>query len=121
MEKNKTGLGKQGMCSWEKKLDSYKEYRGNIMKTPVYDFLMEYVPSDLEGTFYLPVPEYASHTFGGWYEESDFSGKEITYLDEDSSGDKTYYAKWYEHFTLTADNLDDLGNDSVTVKFEVKN
>ena len=30
MEKNKTGLGKQGMCSWEKKLDSYKEYRGKV-------------------------------------------------------------------------------------------
>ena len=30
MEKNKTGLGKQGLPSQKKKLESYKEYSGKV-------------------------------------------------------------------------------------------
>ena len=42
----------------------------------------------------LPVPVKAGYTFGGWYENADFSGDAVTALATGSTGNKTYYAKW---------------------------
>ena len=37
---------------------------------------------------------YSGKTFGGWYENSSFSGSAVTTIPVGSSGTKTYYAKW---------------------------
>lgn len=34
------------------------------------------------------------HTFDGWYEDADFTGEAVTELNEGSTGNKMYYAKW---------------------------
>ncbi len=34
------------------------------------------------------------HTFGGWYEQADFSGNPVEKISVNETGDKTYYAKW---------------------------
>lgn len=40
----------------------------------------------------LPIPTYASHTFDGWYDNSDLTGEPITQIAMTSN--KTVYAKW---------------------------
>ena len=49
----------------------------------------------------LPIPVKEGFVFKGWYENADFSGKEITRITGDITGDKTYYAKWSELFDIT--------------------
>lgn len=34
------------------------------------------------------------YTFGGWYEDSSFSGEQVTEIAADATGNKTLYAKW---------------------------
>ena len=42
----------------------------------------------------LPTPSRDGYTFGGWYENSNFSGSAVTKISKGSTGDKKYYAKW---------------------------
>ena len=42
----------------------------------------------------LPVPTRTGYTFGGWYENSGFTGNKVTSISITAIGDKTYYAKW---------------------------
>ena len=44
----------------------------------------------------LNAPYKESYLFDGWYATSDFSGAEVTTVDENTEG--TLYAKWVEHF-----------------------
>lgn len=37
---------------------------------------------------------YSGKTFGGWYENSSFSGSAVTTIPSGATGEKTYYAKW---------------------------
>lgn len=42
------------------------------------------------------------YTFGGWYENGDFSGNSVSKIPTGATGDKTYYAKWTpETYNLT--------------------
>ena len=51
----------------------------------------------------LNAPYKEGYEFDGWYANSDFSGAEITVVDETTNG--TLYAKWLEHFyTRTVTN-----------------
>lgn len=36
------------------------------------------------------------YTFKGWYEDSSFSGSDVTEISSAETGDKTFYAKWEE-------------------------
>ncbi|MDD5777766.1 MAG: InlB B-repeat-containing protein, partial [Treponema sp.] len=42
-----------------------------------------------------------NYQFSGWYEQSDFSGEVQTVIPSNSSGDKTFYAKWIPTNTIT--------------------
>ena len=44
----------------------------------------------------LPTPVKAGFTFGGWYEDSSFTGDPVTQISTTDSGEKTFYAKWIE-------------------------
>ena len=39
--------------------------------------------------------------FGGWFASSDFSGDRVYDIAPDATGDKTFYAKWTNEFTVT--------------------
>lgn len=45
----------------------------------------------------------AKATFGGWYENLDFSGEPVTQIPAGSTGNKTFYARWFENATITFD------------------
>lgn len=47
-----------------------------------------------EGLAELPTPEKAGNTFGGWFENSDFSGSAITAIPASRDTDVVLYAKW---------------------------
>lgn len=42
----------------------------------------------------LPVPQFDGYKFLGWYEDSGFSGSPVYEIEENSAGDKTFYASW---------------------------
>jgi uncharacterized repeat protein (TIGR02543 family) len=42
----------------------------------------------------LPEPAKTGYIFGGWYENAECSGVEVTTIPQDSEGDKVFYAKW---------------------------
>ena len=44
----------------------------------------------------LPTPERDGYSFGGWYENAQFSGSAVVSIAKGSTGDKTFYAKWIE-------------------------
>jgi uncharacterized repeat protein (TIGR02543 family) len=44
----------------------------------------------------LPTPTRDNYVFGGWYENSSFTGNPVTTIAGGSTGAKTYYAKWTE-------------------------
>ena len=44
------------------------------------------------------------YTFGGWYENSDYSGNEVTAIGETETGDKEYHAKWTVNIYLVTLN-----------------
>ncbi len=45
-------------------------------------------------TFALPTPTKTGYTFGGWYENADFSGVRVERIELGSTGNKVFYAKW---------------------------
>ena len=45
------------------------------------------------------------YLFKGWYEAADFSGSPVTAITATDTGDKTFYAKWAEAYTVTAYGL----------------
>lgn len=49
----------------------------------------------------LPTPIKDGHVFKGWFENQLFDGNNIEKITTDESGDKTYYAKWAQQFTIT--------------------
>lgn len=42
----------------------------------------------------LPTPTKDGYEFGGWYEDSEFTGSAVTAVPEGTEGEKTYHAKW---------------------------
>ena len=42
----------------------------------------------------LPTPTRTGWTFGGWFEDEDFTGSEVTAILATDTGDKIFYAKW---------------------------
>lgn len=56
------------------------------------DTAVDYYASHYE--VILPTPTRAGYSFDGWYETSDFTGDSISSIPINSTGDKTYYAKW---------------------------
>jgi uncharacterized repeat protein (TIGR02543 family) len=51
-----------------------------------------YTGKDLPLT--LAAPDRIGHSFGGWYADSDFSGRPVVQIPAGSTGDKAFYAKW---------------------------
>ena len=49
----------------------------------------------------LPKVVRQNYQFSGWYEQSDFSGEVQTVIPSNSSGNKTFYAKWIPTNTIT--------------------
>ena len=50
-----------------------------------------------EESFYLPTENEIKrdgYIFMGWYENDDFTGEQITYIQKGSTGDKKFYAQW---------------------------
>lgn len=45
-------------------------------------------------TIYLPIPTRRGYSFIGWYDNSDFSGNEVSFIERGSFGDVNLYAKW---------------------------
>ena len=45
------------------------------------------------------------YLFKGWYEDVNFSGSPVTAITATDTGDKTFYAKWAEAYTVTAYGL----------------
>ncbi len=45
------------------------------------------------------------YLFKGWYEDANFSGSPVTAISDTDTGDKTFYAKWAEAYTVTAYGL----------------
>lgn len=45
------------------------------------------------------------YLFKGWYEDANFSGPPVTAITATDTGDKTFYAKWAEAYTVTAHGL----------------
>ena len=45
------------------------------------------------------------YLFKGWYEAADFSGSPVTAISDTDTGNKTFYAKWAEAYTVTAYGL----------------
>lgn len=57
-------------------------------------------------TIILADPTKTGYTFGGWYDNSSFTGTAVTTIDNGSAGNKTLYAKWtLDTYTITY-NLD---------------
>lgn len=68
----------------------------------------------------LPTPTKTGYTFGGWYQNSDFSGESVSVIAKgECLSDYTLYAKWTANtYTITLDaNGGDGGNVSVTATF----
>jgi uncharacterized protein (TIGR02145 family)/uncharacterized repeat protein (TIGR02543 family) len=50
----------------------------------------------------LAVPSRIGYTFGGWYDNSGFSGTAVTTIPSGSTGDKAFWAKWTaDGYTIT--------------------
>jgi uncharacterized repeat protein (TIGR02543 family) len=59
----------------------------NSVENPGY-----YQSTDTDIT--LPIPARGGYTFGGWYDNAELDGSEITKVPQGSGGNKTFYAKW---------------------------
>ena len=78
---------------------NYTDFDKNIsLATPVRGDLVAYT-LNLDGTF--SVTREPTHTFEGWYLNSDFSGDAITQITSQMSGDITLYAKWSNSSTTS--------------------
>ncbi len=62
----------------------------------------------------LPTPTRTGYTFGGWYENSGFTGSKVTSISTNATGNKTYYAKWTANtYTVTYNkNSGTIANES---------
>lgn len=40
----------------------------------------------------------AGYTFGGWYDNAEFTGDAVTSIPKGTTGDKTFYAKWIQEY-----------------------
>jgi len=49
----------------------------------------------------LQNPTRTGYVFDGWYENSSFTGSKITTISKGSIGNKTFYAKWIQTYTVT--------------------
>lgn len=57
-----------------------------------------YNDRQLPGSYYIL---YEGYYFEGWYESQDFSGDKVSFIPEDATGNKIYYAKWRPYPTIT--------------------
>ncbi|MCD8364426.1 MAG: InlB B-repeat-containing protein [Clostridiales bacterium] len=69
-----------------------------------------------ESGYYMPLsdPKRHGYTFGGWYEEEDFSGEKVTQILTTNSNPVTLYAKWIPEtvtFQIVIYESDDLVTD----------
>ena len=48
----------------------------------------------------LPVPHKEGYHFLGWYDNPEFTGSPITYIEKGSYENKTYYAKWKQNVKI---------------------
>jgi uncharacterized repeat protein (TIGR02543 family) len=49
----------------------------------------------------LADPSRAGYTFLGWYANNGFTGNAVTRIPADSTGNRTFYARWSDHITYT--------------------
>ncbi|GHT67642.1 hypothetical protein FACS189452_05740 [Bacteroidia bacterium] len=49
----------------------------------------------------LPTPSRANYTFAGWYDDAGFTGSAVTTIATGSTGNKAFYAKWLETYSIT--------------------
>lgn len=75
------------------------------------DYPTSFIKEDLSQTLSLPIPKRTSFKFGGWYTNGEFTGDPV--LNVNSSGNKTYYAKWLEAFPIIC-----YWNDGTASKWE---
>ena len=68
----------------------------------------------IETEYTLPTPTKEGYTFGGWYTNSEFTDSKVDKINRGSTGDKTYYAKWYKNYTYTLVYADET-SESFTV------
>ena len=55
----------------------------------------------------LQDPSWTGHTFGGWYDNAEFTGEPVTTIAKGSTGNVTIYAKWTTNaYTVTWKNFD---------------
>lgn len=65
----------------------------------------------------LPTPIKDGHVFQGWFENELFEGEAVTKITSDVTGDKSYYAKWAQQFTITYNTYDGQLNDSAQTSY----
>jgi uncharacterized repeat protein (TIGR02543 family) len=66
-------------------------------------------------TITLQAPTKDGYTFGGWFDNANFTGAAVTQIAKGSTGDKTLYAKWESAIPIADANSADL-----MVKFGIK-
>lgn len=68
----------------------------------------------------LPEITKEGFTFGGWYDNAEFTGDAVTQISASDEGDKTFYARWIENVSLTLTDKAQVslyGNNDFTVDF----
>lgn len=66
----------------------------------------------------LPTPTRDNYRFMGWYSSSDFSGTRQTSIPKESLGNKTFYAKWYQEYSITYNTIGgEMPSDSYPTKY----
>ncbi len=68
----------------------------------------------------LPEITKEGFTFGGWYDNAEFTGDAVTQISASDEGDKTFYARWIENVSLTLADKAQVslyGNNDFTVDF----
>ncbi len=58
-----------------------------------------------ENAVNLPVLSYTGYTFDGWYDNLQYSGEPVAQIAANSTGDKSFYAKWSENKYTISFNL----------------
>ena len=59
------------------------------------------------------------YAFVGWYENKDFSGQRVTKIKKNSTGNKTYYAKWAEGYVVNSSSLATLDLSKISKAYTV--
>ncbi len=66
----------------------------------------------------LPLPEKEHYVFEGWYDNEEFDGEPVTEISKETTGDKSYYAKWrVQEYCIRFVNYDNSELQSSNVKF----